>query len=256
MTTRLSMLALPMLILAPLGAQDDFLDTGPMSLVIQYHCAPYRRAQLRQAMTGNGLATFEQAKTHGILSGYRVLFSRYADTEHWDMQALLSFRKYDDVVRWGFVERNGLAGLPMEAVAQSITAIESYPADLVREKAAPAVLEHPVYLVVPYRISTPAQYFVQFIDGYERPQLDAWAEEGILAGYGFYMQRYTAGRPWDSLAVLEFKDDPSLGAREKTAAKVRQALQSSQGWQQWDRGAGNTRVEQAAVIADELGRDR
>ena len=94
--------------------------------------------------------------------------------------------------------------------------------------------------------------YLRFIDGYERPQLDASPAEGILAGYGFYMQRYTAGRPWDSLAVLEFKDDLSLGAREKTAAKVRQALQSNPDWYQWDRAAADTRAEQAAVVADEL----
>jgi hypothetical protein len=255
MTTRLSKLALPLLMLAPLAAQDDLMDTGPMSLVIQYHCVPSRRAQLRQAMTGSGLAQLDGWKTHGILADYRVLFSRYADTDRWDMLALLSFRKYDDVLRWGFVERRSPAGLPAEA-AEWLTGVESYPADLVREKAPPPVLDHPVYLVVPYRLSSPAAYFLTFVDGYERPQLDAWTAEGILAGYGFYMQRYTAGRPWDSLAVLEFKDDLSLGAREKTAAKVRQALQSDQGWQQWDRDAGNARVEQAAVIADELGRDR
>ncbi len=255
MTTRLSKLALPLLILAPLAAQDDLMDTGPMSLIIQYHCVPSRRPQLRQAMNSSGLANFEHWRTTGILTGYRVLFSRYADTDHWDMLALLSFRKYDDVLRWGLVERRSPAGLAAEA-AEWLTAIESYPADLVREKAPPPVLDHPVYLVIPYRLSSPAAYFLTFVNGYERPQLVAWAAEGILAGYGFYMQRYTAGRPWDSLAVLEFKDDLSLGAREKTAAKARQALQSDQGWQQWDRNAGNTRVEQAAVIADELGRDR
>lgn len=233
------------------------MDTGPMSLVIQYHCAPSRRAQLRQAMTDGGLLHFEQAKTNGILSGYRVLFSRYADTDHWDMLALLSFRKYDDVVRWGAVERRTPGGLPTD-VAEWITAIESYPADLAREKAPPPVLDHPVYLVVPCRLaaSTPAPYYLKFVDGHERPQLDAWTAEGILAGYGFYIQRYGAGRPWDSLAVLEFKDNLSLGAREKTAAKARQALQSYPGWQQWEQNAASTRVEQAAVIADELGRDR
>src|SRR5271157_868578 len=213
MTTRLSMLALPLLILAPLAAEDDLMDTGPMSLIIQYHCPPVRRAQLRQAMVNSGLRNFEEAKTNGILSGYRVLFSRYADTDHWDMLALLNFRKYDDVVRWGYVERRTPGGIPTEIAADSIAAIESYPADLVREKAPPPVLEHPVYLVVPSRISVSPAYFVQFVDGYERPQLDAWAAAGILTGYGFYMQRYTAGRPWDSLAVLEFKDNLSLGAR-------------------------------------------
>jgi hypothetical protein len=227
-----------------------------MSLIIQYHCAPAFRPQLRQAITGSRFETFERARTNGILSGYRVLFNRYADTDHWDMLALLSFRKYDEVVRWRAVEERVLGALPAEGIAQGITAIESYPADLVREKAPAAAPDHPVYLAIPSRISAPAEYFLHFLDGWERPQLDAWAEEGILAGYSFYMQRYPAGRPWDSLAVLEYKDDLSLGACEKTAAKVRKALQSDQAWQRWDADTGNTRVEQAAVIADEIGSSR
>jgi hypothetical protein len=97
---------------------------------------------------------------------------------------------------------------------------------------------------------------LQFVDTFERPQLDDWAEEGILSGYGLYMQRYTAARPWDSLLVLEFKDELSLGARERVAAKVQQALQSNEGWQGLAANEHNTRVEQASVIADELGHDR
>lgn len=255
MTTRLLALAVPLVLLAPLGAQDDPMDTGPTSLIIQYHCLPSHRAQLRQAMAGNGLANFEAARTNGILSGYRVLFSRYADTDHWDMLALLSFRKYDEAIRWARVERNTLAGLAPDA-AEWITAIETYPADLVREKAPPPVLDHPVYLVVPHRLSIPAaSYYLQFVDAHERPQLDRWVADGILAGYGFYMQRYPAGRPWDALEVLEFKDNLSLGAREKSAAKARAALQSYDDWLRWDGNAASTRTEQAAVIADELGRD-
>jgi hypothetical protein len=255
MTTRLSILALPLVLLAPLAAQDNPMDTGPTSLVIQYHCSPSRRAQLRLAMSTSGLVRFEQWRTNGILSAYRILFSRYADTDYWDMLALLSFRKYDDVRRWGLVEQRYPAGLDPD-FADCLTAIASYPADLVRQKAPPPVLEHPVYLVVPYKISSPVEYFLRFVDGHERPQLDAWAAAGILVGYDFYMQRYPVGRPWDSLAVLEFKDDLSLGAREKTAAKARQSLQFKEDWQQWEQNVQNTCVEQAGVIADELGRDR
>ncbi len=255
MTNHLWTLALTLSILAPLGAQDDLKDTGPVSLVIQYRCYPSHRNQLRQAMLDRGLAQFEDWKSHGILADYQILFSRYVHTGNWDMLALLHFRKYDDVVRWKTVERRSAAGLPADS-ADWLTMVESYPADLVRQKVPQPVPDHPAYLVVPYTVSAPVPAYLQFVDGYECPQLDAWAAEGILSGYGFYMQRYTAARPWDSLLVLEFKDDVSLGARDRVAAKVRQSLEYTESWQQLAGTERDTRAEQAAVVADDLARDR
>ena len=255
MTRHFSRLALTLLVLAPLGAQNDLRDTGPLSLVIQYRCYPGHRNQLRQAMADRGLAQFEDWKTRGILADYQILFSRYVDTGSWDMLALLSFRKFDDVARWRVVERRSPAGLPADA-ADWMSAIASYPVDLVRQKPAQPVPDHPVYLVVPYTLSLPAHSYLEFVDGYERPQLDGWAQEGILSGYGFFLQRYTAARSWDSLLVLEFKDDASLGARDSIAAKVHRALESSESWRQLAGTERNMRIEQAATIADDLGRDR
>ena len=247
MTTRLSKLALPLLILAPLGAQDDLMDTGPMSLVIQYHCCsrpPATTPPGDEQVAGS--RTSNIARTNGILTGYRVLFSRYADTDHWDMLALLSFRKYDDVLRWGLVERRSPAGLAAEA-AEWLTAIESYPADLVREKAPPPVLDHPVYLVIPYRLSSPAAYFLTFVDGYERPQLDAWAAEGILAGYGFYMQRYTAGRPWDSWRFWSSRTISASARARRPPPKRGRPCSPTRTGSNGTEPRRNTRVEQAAV---------
>src|SRR5208283_693656 len=152
MAAHLSKLALTLLVLAPLGAQDDFKDTGPTSLIIQYRCLPSHRTQLRQAMTDRGLAQFEDWKTHGIVADYQILFSRYVDTDNWDMLALLSFRKYDDVARWRYVERRNPAGLPGDT-ADWLSVVATYSADLVRQHTPQPLPDHPVYLVVPYTLS-------------------------------------------------------------------------------------------------------
>ena len=226
-------------------------ETGPTSLIIQYRCLPARRAQLRQVMEAAGVKQFEEWKTRGILDSYRLLFSRYVDTDTWDMLALVQFRRYEDVSRWRGVESRSPAGLPHE-VLDSLTAVETYPADLVWSQASETAAPHPVYLVVPYTYSVATPAYVKYFDDYVRPQLDGWMREGVLSGASLYLQRYGAARPWDSFLVLQYRDDGSLGLRESVVAKVRQRLQSNPTWKALADSKQNIRVEKEAVIADDL----
>jgi hypothetical protein len=139
-------------------------------------------------------------------------------------------------------------------VLDSITAVETYPADLVRHRVPDAAPLHPVYLAVPYAFSVPTSAYLKYFDDYVRPQLDGWSREGVLSGSGLYLQRYTAARPWDGFLVLQYKDDASLGLREKIIARVRQELQSNPTWKALAESKQNIRVEKQAVIADDLAR--
>ena len=233
------------------SAQEDPRETGPTSLVIQYRCLPNQRLQLRQFMRDKGLPQFEGWKRNSVVAGYRILFSRYVDTNNWDMMVLLNFSSYADVPKWRAVERTSPAGLPEAALAW-MTGVVTYPADLVRSKAAETAPKQPVYLVVPYAIPVPSPAYLQFFNDYAQPQLDGWMQAGALGRYDLYMQRYAVARPWDGLLVLQYNDDDSLGAREKIAANVRQQLQSNPTWQAAGASRQNMRTEKEAVIADEL----
>ena len=46
------------------------------------------------------------------------------------------------------------------------------------------------------------QVYLTYVDNYLVPQTEGWMNEGVLAGYGLYVGRYAAGRPWASLLVL------------------------------------------------------
>ena len=194
------------------AAQQDPKQSGPTHLVIQYRCDPRQRAQLRRAMEERGLGQFEEWKANGILAEYHILFSRYVDTNNWDMLALLAFRRFDDVSKWRDVERRSPAGLPADALALT-SLVSTYPADLMRQKASPPAPPRPVYLVVPYTYSVSPAAYLQYVDDYVAPQFDGWMREGILTRYQLLVQRYTAARPWDSLIVLEYKDEESFGLR-------------------------------------------
>ena len=69
-------------------------DTGPAALVIAYRCAPAQRVALRQHKLSSGLRQFRCWREAGIVADYRVLFSRYVDTDNWDMLSLLTFSTY------------------------------------------------------------------------------------------------------------------------------------------------------------------
>jgi hypothetical protein len=231
-----------------LHAQDP-TETGPTALAITYRCTPEKRPDLRNFMRQEGLQRLEGYRRNAILAGYRILLSRYADTNNWDMMLLLSFADYTAVEKWKRVERESPAGLPPNLLPIA-TSISTYPVDLVRRKAVEDAPTEPVYMVIPYTYSETAPGYVQYVDNYLTPQFDGWMDEGVLTKYEIYMQRYTAARPWDALIVLEYKDDESLGQRERVAAKVRQRLQANPKWKTI--ADNKIRVEKEAIIADEL----
>jgi hypothetical protein len=120
-----------------------------------------------------------------------------------------------------------------------------------RIKAGEPPLE-PVYLVIPYTYSVSKPAYLQYVDDYVTPQFDGWMAEGVLVRYEVFLQRYTAGRPWDSLLVLEYKDDASLGNRETIVNKVRARLQSNPKWQAIADNKQSIRTEKEAIVADEI----
>jgi len=225
-----------------LAAEETPLDSGPTSLIITYRCNPAQRAQFRQNLMGAGLQRFQHWKEDGVLSEYHVLFSRYVDTDSWDAMTILHFSNYTNLQRWKRVETATPAGITPEMLAMT-TSVNTYPVDLARRAIDESIPAEPVFLVIPYSQAPSYDDFVRYVDNVLKPQFDGTMKAGILFGYGVYMQRYPAARPWDSLVVLEYKSDDDFGAREKVISSVRQQMQVN------DQPVAQ---ERQAVIADEL----
>ena len=205
------------------AAQENPTQSGPTTLVIEYRCLPGQRAQLRQAASG-ALYQFAELKNNHVLASYHVLFSRYVNTNTWDMLAVLNFPTFADVTKWKAIERRTPAGLAADGLAAT-SAIFTYPADAVRGNATDSRAAHPVYLVIPYTISVPPPAYLQYVDDYVRPQfeeLDTRRSSCRLRCFLAALCRVAC--PWDSLILLQYKDDGSLGLRETVVAKVRQEL--------------------------------
>jgi hypothetical protein len=230
---------------------QDLRDGGPLTLVITYRCIPAMRTQLRQHMLSTGIARLQHWREEGDLKDYHVLFSRYVDTDSWDMMTILSFSNYSEIDKWKRVERAAPAGLDNATLALTVS-VNTYPADLMMRNGSDVQPTEPVYLVTPYAVSAKPADYLNYMQNYIRPQFEGVMQEGILSRYEVYTQRYGAARPWDSLVVLEFKDDESLGLREKTMAAVRAKLMTDSNWRALSDQNQYPAEDQQSVIADDL----
>lgn len=223
---------------------------GTTSLVLEYHATPANRLALRQFMQTDGLAQLERWKGEGLLSGYKVLFSRWTDNQNWDMLTLLNFRDAATMARWKEIEATMPAGLPPQALALA-RKIDTNPGDLYLEGGTSK--GSGVYVVIPYDYLVPTDKYMAYLRGYLVPQLEGWLQEGVLNQYSVYLGRYVVGRHWSALMFYEYNGDAGLGLREQTQAKVRADLvQNNPNWVEWSKDKGQYRVNRQYIIADEL----
>jgi len=237
-----------LLALAP-AAFANPLNEGPTTLTFQYHANPGDRLALKEYMQVTGLKQFAGWREQGLIKDYRIFWSRYADSQNWDMLAIVNFASPAKVAEWKRIEARFPAGLPV-SVAKLCTQIHSAPADLHFSGGAPS--PDGVFLVIPYDYLVSTAEYLKYVKGYVTPQFDGWVGEKVLAGYQLYIPRYPAARHWSSIAILEYKDEPSLGIREATTAKVRDRLRQDAAWKSIHESKQNVRVTRQYVMADLL----
>lgn len=245
--TTLAFMALT--VVAAVGASaSDPRDTGPRALIITYHTTSAHRVDFRHELEQSAVQ-WRRWKDDGVLQDYRLVYNRYVDSSNWDAIALLSFAGDAGRERWKRIEIESPAGLSPKAL-ELTTAIDTVPADLMRQngKSGPDA----VFLVIPYEYLVPVNEYIQYLDDYTLPQLDGWMQEGVLAHYDVYLARYPAGRPWQSLLVLEYKGDLGLAGRDAAVAKVRGRLKDNPKWKAISDSKKNVRNERIPVIGDPL----
>jgi hypothetical protein len=225
-------------------------DSGPLGLVITYQTEPANRVALRKQIESADLRQFQKWKEEGVIKDFHVLFSRYVDTANWTMLVFITFATYSDAEHWKQIEQTHPAGLSPKALALT-TSIATVPVDVARAKGLFRTRDS-VFMVIPYHYLVPTGDYLNYVDDYVAPQLEGWMGESVLAGYGLFLVRYTADRPWESMLLLEYTNDQALGAREAVVAKVRAKLKDNPKWKAISDNKKEVRVEKQAVIADAL----
>lgn len=221
------------------------------SLVITYHVVPLKRPALRRELESNGLRQFQRWKDEGILKSYRLLLSRYADSDNWDAMALLTFSSVANVERWKKLEQTTPGGLTRKALTL-VSAIHSAPVALARSRSAAATPSNPVFVVIPYLTLVSMGDYLKYADGYVLPQFDGWIDEAVLSQYELFVSSFPAGRPWSAMVILEYKDEAALARRNAVVAKVRARLREVPEWKAISDNKKAVRDEKQVVIADQI----
>jgi len=235
--------------LAAKAAEDH--ESIAASLVITYQTAPGNRPALRQELEKSGVRQFQRWKDEGILNNFRMLFSRYADSDNWDAMALLTFSSRVQTDRWRKIEQTSPAGLSKKALAL-VKTIHTTPVSLGRTRSATDKPDHSVFLVIPYVSFVSGSDYLKYADGYATPQFDGWISEGVLSHYDIFTSTYPAARPWHAMVILEYKDEASLARRDAVETQVRARLKEVPEWRALSDNKKNIRDEKQVVIAEEL----
>lgn len=220
------------------------------TLVVAIHSRPADRTALRMNMEQQQVLRLKQWQSAGLLAGYRLLFTRYADTGVWDAMEILSFRDVAALTRWRAVERQAPGGLNARAMAL-VTSVETVPTSELRTEGNIAASD-PAILVIPYRSLVSAPEYLRYLDGYTIPQFQGWISEGVLADYHIMISTYPAGREWNALIMLRYKDDASLARREEIVTKVRARLAQDPAWKAISDDKKAIRTEGVVAIADQI----
>lgn len=75
---------------------------------------------------------------------------------------------------------------------------------------------------------------------------------GVLDSYEVITSRYPAGRAWNAMIVLRYRDDAALARREEVTAKVRARLAADPSWKSFSDSKKTIRTEGRLAVADEV----
>ena len=234
--------------------QSHLLEqTGPTGLLIFYRVPPANRTGFRRMMTTSGITQLHRLQSQGAFAASHLYFSRYAESDSWDMVLFLSFNTYADVSRWNRVEVETPGGLPAPALALT-SAVSTYPVDVVESRSSdtPSENDHHVTVVVPYLVVVPIPDYVKYAAGYVQPQMDGWMQTDIRSRYQLAVGRGAAGKPYSAVLLLEYKDDESFGGRDAVLAETRKRLMSNPAWKAYADNKQTIRTEKPLIITDEI----
>jgi hypothetical protein len=228
-------------------------EAGTTSLLLLYKCMPENRPAFRSYLQRTERPRLRAMQKAGSLAEERILFSRYVDTENWDALIFLRFSSPQAASAWSAVEALTPAGLDAEGL-RLVSAVSTYPLDLMQTGKAASPAVHPVYLVLPYDYTVSPDEYIAYLRDYVQPQAAGWIDEGVLESYDMYIGRDASGRPWSSILLLEYKDDQSFGRRTAVINDVRAKLRNNPTWKAISDRKQSVRLERASIIADEIDR--
>lgn len=252
-TVKRALLAVGLLASVAGTAPAQERGTGPTSLLVTYAAPAAKRAAFRTYLERQGLQQLDRWRNEGVFKDYKVLFSAFSGSETWDAMVVLDFARYADIARWKEIDRRSPGGLTEEGLTLASPTSAYLADDVWRNQAPDRTPAKAVYLVIPYQYSGVGEYKA-YAQAYVIPQYEAWIKARALSAYTVYLSHHTAGKPWDALAVLEYRDIEGFAQRELVKNKARAELASNPEWKKASENKEGKRTEEAVTIADPIRR--
>ena len=211
---------------------------------------PQDRPALLADVNGPQLALLNHWRAAGLVTRYRVFFTRGADQGVWDAMIFLTFGDDTAMSRWRSTLTAGTGGVAREALSHAAS-VDTTPCDSIRA-GGPNKATKPATLVVPYLAMVPPGQYADYLDGYTIPQFRGWIDDGVLDSFEIVTSRYPAGRPWNATIFLRYKDDAALAQRERETARTRERLAAVPSWKAFSDSKKSVRSEGKLAVADEI----
>ena len=80
------------------------------------------------------------------------------------------------------------------------------------------------FLVSQYQVHVSPEHYTEYVDAYVVPQLEGWKDAGLLTSYGAYLAESESNAPWQSILVMEYRDEHALSRRDEVKTAVRAEL--------------------------------
>jgi hypothetical protein len=233
-----SLFVIALILVQSLRAQE-----GPSHVIVTQRAFPEKRISFRSSVGGIA-PRLTHWRDEGFIRGFQVLMSSLIDDEGWESMAIVQLGPRG-LEQWKRID---------PAVSNEAAFSTTVATDLIEQSGvADEAVNSGVYLVIPYEYLVSAAEYRGYARGYVVPQLNGWMKEGVLLGYQLFTARFPAGRSWNALLVLHYRDWIALGQRDSVEDRVRAQLASDAIGKTWANNEQAIRREKVAVIAESAG---
>lgn len=206
---------------------------GETHLVLTYKAPIEKRVAFRKYMEGSGVTQFEEWRSRGVFASYQILFATQVNEHLPDMWAIIDFAKFSDIAKWQAIERDYPGGLAPEGVALGAPKTDIYANLVWQGGTTKADQSKSLYMIIPYISLVAGEKYEDFVNKYVVPQLNGWAEFGLMPSYAIYLNQNPTNAPWQSLLVLEYDGIRGIALRDSLKGTIRAKLANDPGYTQY-----------------------
>ena len=175
----------------------------------------------------------------GLVSDAFLLDSTTGKPAAFSATAVLEFPNEASLSRWQAV---GAVNLGADLVVTPVTRLargETFPRDSTKA----------TFLVAEYDVKVDAAAYKAYVDGYVAPEMEAMRLKKVLTSFFVYVPKDPTNAPWQSILLMEYRDEVAYGRREDVMKATRTSLMSDATFKQLSDTKSSIRTEKSLTEA-------